>query len=507
MYNLVSLVTVMLATLSAPLVNVAMAAAQIDPALKPFFMKESQSGTAQVIALMAVESSQNVPRRYDRIAIPQYLRYVSARSWQNVERDLQQKNALGKSVKILKGYWINASFSALVTPEGLQALASVPQIQKIYLDRKIVFQRPNVSGPNVREQAVPYDVEDTKLDKVISEFPQVNGKGIVLGVMDTGADGKHEALAGKIISFFDSHNKKLVEPVDLQSHGTHVSGTIAGGSRSNPNNQFIGMAPEAKLQVAAGLDMTGDLYTNMLNAMEYFLDPDQNPATADQPRAINNSWHAPGAPDIELFYRAINAWEAAGILPVFAAGNSGCPTAGKTIGNPQTHPLAFAIGATGPGGKATSFSSCGPGIFQGKETQKPDITAPGAHIRSSIPGGRYTEMDGTSMAAPHVTGATGLLFQINPKLTPQQVREILMRTATPLKEDGTAGASGVWNRVYGFGKLNIYEAVKMAISSTRFQFNRLLGLSGGTDLFADPMALQARWILNNDSSELTFDLN
>jgi bacillopeptidase F len=191
------------------------------------------------------------------------------------------------------------------------------------------------------------------------------------------------------------------------------------------------------------------------------LDPDGNQQTKDMPRAVSCSWHAPGAPDMQLFYTAINAWEAAGILPVFAAGNDG-PNP-QTIADPQSDPAAFVIGATGEDGKITSFSSRGPAIYQGQNVQKPDVTAPGNNIRSSVPGGGYEEMSGTSMATPHAAGTTALLFQVNPAFTPDQIRKILIETTVPMDPQGTlSNQRGQWNAVYGFGKLNAYNAVQLA---------------------------------------------
>src|SRR3990167_6886603 len=106
----------------------------------------------------------------------------------------------------------------------------------------------------------------------------------------------------------------------------------------------MGMAPDAKMVAAAGIVSTLEM---VVKAMEFFVDPDGNPATNDSPKAVNNSWGFPRTPapsDIEPINRAIVAWEAAGILPVFAVGNSG-PRKGTALA-PSVHPLAIAVGAT-----------------------------------------------------------------------------------------------------------------------------------------------------------------
>jgi bacillopeptidase F len=183
---------------------------------------------------------------------------------------------------------------------------------------------------------------------------------------------------------------------------------------------------------------------------------------------ISNSWNAGGAPDIELFYRAITAWEAAGILPVFSAGNAG--PGPKTITTPHEHPAVLAIGATDSNFKIASFSSRGPGIFQGKETQNPDLTAPGVDVMSTVPGGGFQAMSGTSMACPHAAGIATLLFQVNPKFTPQNVKEIMMKTLRFVDANGNTTTTPKWNATYGFGRLDAYAAVKAALGTARSRF-------------------------------------
>jgi len=243
----------------------------------------------------------------------------------------------------------------------------------------------------------------------------------------------------------------LKEPYDAGSHGTHTAGTILGGDRQNT---IIGVAPKARLIASAALSG----YDHMLRAMEFMLDPDKNPSTNDRPRLVSNSWNTGGAPDQELFYRAISAWEAAGILPVFSAGNAG--PGPKTITPPHEHPGVIAVAATGPDGKAADFSSRGPGIFQGKETQKPDLSAPGVNIISTVPGGKLQAMSGTSMACPHAAGVAALIFQVNPNLNPAQVREVMVKTLKFVDANGSPMDKQVWNPVYGFGRLNAMAAIQ-----------------------------------------------
>lgn len=438
--------------------TLAQAAAKIDPALVKFARGESNQKVNSIfIVLENLNKGQRLPQRYHHAQVVTFLRDAAVGTKRAYDEYLSKIPNLRDNMRPHKFYVSTLTYSAVVTPQGLKIAAMGPGVVKIYANRRI--QRDPSSRPvemrPIREGNFPYDLVDVSLDKARQEFPQVNGAGVILGSVDTGVDATHGALKGKIRLFYDGDKHSTGTPHDTDSHGTHTIGTMIGDGQGGAP---MGMAPKAQMIAAAALSG----YDVMLESMDFMLDPDKNPQTADYPRAVNNSWHAGGAPDMELFYRAINSWEAAGILPVFSAGNAG-PGDG-TITHPKEHPAAFAVAATGENGKATNFSSRGPAVFNGKKTEKPDIAAPGNNIVSSVPGGSFASMSGTSMAAPHVTGATALLFQIDPKLTPVQIRAVLQKSTNPVDEKGSPAGNRVWNKVYGLGKLNIHAAIKLAMN-------------------------------------------
>lgn len=446
----------LLFTLSAVPVN---AGVMIDPELIPFGRGETDLQSVYVIVAMSAPANEpSPPTRYDQTAVLEFLRARLYYSWNTVAGHLYQSGHLDYTIRPVASHWINNTFTAEVSPDGLRALAKTPGVAKIYYNRDVI-EEPTINGQDPWDEAdpelagMPYDFPEMGLDRLIKEMPQITGKGVVVGSIDTGVDGNHPALAGKVISFFDARSGQLTEPYDRGDHGTHTAGTIVGGDRSRT---LVGVAPDAKLVASAALSS----YDHMLRAMEFMLDPDSDPSTVDMPRAVNNSWNCEGAPDVELFYKAISAWEAAGVLPVFSAGNAGRRGL-RSITRPHEHPSVLAVGATGPDGKIAPFSSRGPGSFRGQDTQKPDLTAPGVDIDSTMPGGGFGKMSGTSMAAPHVTGAVALLLQIDPMLNPAQLKELLMATATPMSAEDDFG-DGTWNPHYGMGKTDIYRAAKAA---------------------------------------------
>lgn len=476
--------------------------ARVDPALVPFAKGQSDQKVMSIfIVLQNLSENLPAPTRYQHQQVVNYLRNAATATKGKYDAYLSKIPNLSEHVRPHKFYLSAMTYSAVVTPEGLKIAAHGPGVVKIYGNRRIhrdPSTRPvevRAGSMSTRETAYPYDLIDTQMDKVHQQYPQVTGEGVLIGSVDTGIDGKHPALAGRIKVFYDGQKRAIGEPNDTDSHGTHTVGTMVGvGQGGAP----MGMAPKAQIVGASAL--LG--YDVMLESMDFMLDPDKNPSTADYPRAVNNSWHAGGAPDMELFYRAVNAWEAAGILPVFSAGNAG-PNDG-TITRPKEHPAAFAVAATGQDGKATNFSSRGPAVFNGQKTEKPNIAAPGKDIVSAVPGGKYASMSGTSMAAPHVTGATALIYQMDPKLTPVQMRAVLMKSTNPVDEKGNASSNRAWNKVYGLGKMNVLSALKLASgTSTR----RLGNFETILDTYLkSPFALDVDAVLDFDRGEKADDL-
>jgi bacillopeptidase F len=304
-----------------------------------------------------------------------------------------------------------------------------------------------------KDLTTPWPLEQIGMDRVFSKDPSLNGEGVIIGSVDTGVDPNHESLRGKIISFFDTKRREVTFPVDRGGHGTHTIGTMIGGETDTLDR--IGVAPAAKLVAAGSLGSVDDVFAGM----EHMLDPDGNPDTDDFPRVINNSWGGTGK-SLEVLYKAITAWEASGILAVFAAGNSG--DGPMTVTKPSEHPSVLTVAALDRDGMVTDFSSRGPASFESRRLQKPDLSAPGKDVRSAIPGNKYAKYSGTSMAAPHVAGVAALLIQRFPSLNPRQLRGILVLSAKRKNELGELDSSATWNPAYGHGQVSAPDALNLA---------------------------------------------
>jgi serine protease AprX len=332
---------------------------------------------------------------------------------------------LPSSIQPQKLLWAINGFSAELDQQQLDELQSSGLVAGVFVDGKKHILG-EVSGTRIEAPTAKYTygLVNTGVVALREQHPEITGKGVVVGVIDTGVDGTHPDLAGKVVGFKDFINNKD-QPYDDQGHGTHVSGTIAGG---NASGMAIGVAPGAKLIVAKVFSSDGSANdSDILSAMQWMLE--------QHPSVVSNSWGG-GQPDDKVlenvpFVKMVDVWVQAGIFPSFAAGNEG--NGPETMSIPGGQPDAFAVGAVDDKNEVAMFSSRGPihwsigGVM--KEFVKPDVVAPGMNVYSSIPGGQYASYSGTSMATPHVSGLVALIKQVHPEYTVAQVEQAILATA------------------------------------------------------------------------------
>lgn len=360
----------------------------------------------------------------------------------------------GAPMRRTKFFWNVNALMATASPEVIAEMADRDDVQKIILDRRIVLDRDYREVEELDGSAFTYGLEKIGVPELRGKHSDLTGKGVTVGIIDTGLDASHPEFKGKEVLFKDFLNNKT-EPYDDNGHGTHVAGTISGIGAGGTQ---IGIAPAVKLVIGKVFTASGSgSLSAILRAMEWIADPSGKEANGkNRPQVVNNSWGGGMGEDVkdDPFYQATLTWVQLEIFPCFAAGNSG-PSA-STVGSPGGLPPAFAVGATDSEDEAASFSSRGPVSLtvDGKKLNyvKPDVAAPGVKVLSSMPGGKYGTMSGTSMATPHTTGAIALLYQAKPGLKIAQVREILSKTAQHLGEDGK-------NNTFGAGRINVAASV------------------------------------------------
>ncbi|WP_377559013.1 carboxypeptidase regulatory-like domain-containing protein [Ornithinibacillus salinisoli] len=404
-------------------------------------------------------SLSDVNRKDDRTeSVVNSLQRVADESQGNLVTQLESLEKDNK-VSNIKQFWVFNGVTATISKGALDEIAQRDDVEKITLDVEI--QAPEFKVENTKPRLPEWGLEKIFATKVWGEY-DLQGEGVVVGIMDTGVQGDHEALRQNYrgrdgnhqYSWIDLSGHDYSEPTDGNGHGTHVAGTAVGGGEGEP----VGVAPGAEW-IAAKIfnDGGGTTASAIHEAFEWFLAPGGDPSMA--PDVVNNSWGSADTYRTE-FLEGVQAWVAAGIFPLFAAGNDG-PGAG-TIGSPASFPESFAIGATDRYDQIASFSSRGPVYWTNEDGEeeyhvKPEVSAPGHEIYSSLPDGGYGTLSGTSMATPHVAGAIALILDSNPDLSIDDVMNLLEGTARTEAHMGELP-----NDNFGHGIVNVYQAVTEA---------------------------------------------
>lgn len=372
-------------------------------------------------------------------------------------------------VEDVRSFYIINLISLTATEEDYKKLLSHPKVANIRLDQKIEIEWPTVEEDGKLAQTqikndedIEWNIKQIEADKVWNEYG-IDGSGVVVGIIDSGVHWNHEALKEKWRGYdpnqpdqpnptgnwFDAVEGQSM-PYDIASnpHGTHVAGTILG--EDSAGNNKIGVAPGAEWIAAKAFTIDGGMDSWLLAAGEFMLAPNDDPSLS--PDIINNSWG--GGPGLDEWYRPmVQAWRDAEIIPIFAAGNTNTGSVPGSVSAPSNYPESFAVGATDNNNQRGDFSHQGPGPY---DDIKPDISAPGVNIRSAVPGGYQAGWNGTSMAAPHISGVAAMLRSIDSSLEVDEIETILKETATSLVDNQYSETP---NYGYGYGLVNAYEAV------------------------------------------------
>lgn len=392
------------------------------------------------------------------------------------EEDLQNLINIGIVGGVL--YKALPMIAVSTTKDKIIQASRLPNVRSIYGNRTLNFNQ----DPYLRMTQIHRVASDRFLLQKNAGNP-VSGRNITVAVLDTGVNGLHNDLLGKVVQnvklldnqsvavgFINPINIENLPNTDLVSgHGTFVAGIIAGSGVSS-GGRYKGVAPSARI---LGLSAGDFSLFHVLAGFDYLLER----GNLYNVRVVNCSFSSDSIFDFnDPVNIATKMLVEKGINVVFSAGNNGPSNA--TLNPYAVAPWVIGVGATDEKGKLSSFSSRG--VF-GSRLFRPALVAPGVNVISlrslvsqnsvfgvgvgtdtqrlspaEIP--FYTTASGTSFSAPQVAGAIALILEVNPNLTPAQIKDILQRSATPLPMN--------YAHEVGAGMLNTYAAVLEAANPT-----------------------------------------
>ncbi|MFF3838828.1 S8 family serine peptidase [Streptomyces sp. NPDC001930] len=308
---------------------------------------------------------------------------------------------------------------------------------------------------------------------------------VKVGVLDTGVDDQHQDIAPNFNAAdsascaYGKADTRAGAWRDVGTHGTHVAGTIAAAKNGKG---VIGVAPGVKISSVRIAEPTSSLFFAENTICGFMWAGDHgfkvtNNSYYTDPWQFNCPDNADQAAIIEGVRRAQVYAEGKGSLQVAAAGNSNYDLANKTtdsespndstpvtrtitnacIDIPTELPGVVTVASQASGGAKASYSNFGNGVV--------DIAAPGGdgstQVYSTLPGGKYGNMSGTSMASPHVAGVAALIASTNPTFTPAQIRDQLGVQATDraCPSDTRCKGTTTKNGFFGEGAVDALKAV------------------------------------------------
>jgi subtilisin len=320
---------------------------------------------------------------------------------------------------------------------GVHGLAARVDVEKVMLAPELSLIRPVLRAAARTPTTITWGIRRLKADRLWAAG--FTGKGVVVGHLDTGVDGTHPALTNAIDSFieFDLQGNQVpgASAHDSGEHGTHTAGTIVG--RTTGRGAF-GMAPDAKLASALVIE-GGEVVARILGGMEWIAQKNV--------RILSMSLGLRGF--TPAFQSIVDALRANSVLPVFAAGNEGA----NTSRSPGNYANVLSIGAMASDDTVPDFSSSEQ-FNRPDNPLIPDFVAPGVGVLSCIPGGSYAQMDGTSMATPHVAGLAALLLQAKPEASTDDLERAIQDSCVlPPTMTSNRANRGVPDAIVAFQRL------------------------------------------------------
>jgi serine protease AprX len=335
--------------------------------------------------------------------------------------------------------------TADLTPDQIQQVAGLDEVGIVRLESLDQVTTMNES------------VEVIEAREVWDQL-SYNGRGVRVAILDTGIDENHPALLGKVVDRVSTTSEPITVP---GTHGTHTAGTVASNDAIYRGVSWQADLVNIKVLTAGG----GGQPSWVIDGLDQAVRRDALVASLSLGWSeIYHGWVCNDA-DCILCQAADNAVRL-GVTVVVAAGNednlaADPANAGKSdIRHPGAARRVITVGAVDKAKVLASFSSIGPGtarLSPGSAIRwtKPDLAGPGVNIVSSVLGGGFAALSGTSMATPHVAGVAALVLQKYPDATPMMVKKLLEDTCEPLTYAPNQA---------GYGLVNAFGALVQTLS-------------------------------------------
>jgi len=352
------------------------------------------------------------------------------------EKDMALKtHGLEKIKDILKGKWTVAR-----VPERKKVSEVIDELLK---DRRVVWAEPDHIA-HIAGEVLPNDslfgqqwylknrgtiegsIEGADVKATFAWDYTKGSEDVIVAVVDTGVDYEHPDLKNKVIKGYDFVNIDS-DPMDDNGHGTMVAGII--GAETNNGEGIAGVCWNCRVLAVKVLNDEGlGYYSWIADGIQY--------AVEQGARVVNLSLG--GSTPSFILEDALSYATNNNAIVVAAAGNE----SSQLLYPAAYSPKCISVGATDYSDLRAYFSNFGPNL---------DIAAPGVEILSTFPGNNYAIGDGTSFAAPIVSGAVGLLISLKPNLTPDQIRKAIIYTADDVNSNSLPG----FDYYLGYGRLNL----------------------------------------------------
>ncbi|GIJ66339.1 serine protease [Virgisporangium ochraceum] len=341
----------------------------------------------------------------------------------------------GTAVTVAKNT-IGAAWKSLAASVRAEGTTRGGQASKIWLDGK---RKP------VLKDSVP------QIGAPAAWAAGLDGSGIKVAVVDSGVDGGHPDLVGRVVAAENFTTDP--DNADLVGHGTHVAATIA--STGAAPGGYKGVAPGASLLAAKVCSIEDCSDSSIIAGMQW--------AAEQGAKVANVSLGGYDTPEQDPVEAAVERLTTEfGMLFVIAAGND---PREASVASPGSTDAALTVGAVDKSDGLAPFSSRGPRV--GDSALKPDITAPGVDITAALsrsaevgapPGTTHFSASGTSMATPHVAGSAAILAQQHPTWTATEIKAALMGSAKPNPEIGVYAQ--------GAGRVDVARSITQTVTSS-----------------------------------------